>query len=275
MKSSPKPGEKPHKSQKTTRSLRPSRKGDQFWYSIFRHPVSRLLKFECFLQNLRELPKDESNHVVLDYGSGDRPYEELLLTRFGEYISADYEQANKSHTKQPDVFIDESSIQIEDESVDCVILTEVLEHIYQPKQVLGEIHRVLRPGGHLLGTVPFAIYEHEAPYDYHRYTYYCLDRMFREAGFEVVKLEYVGDLLGVFVISLVQILLFAASLTRRVLGNRIAGLLSSVLRIPEYLYYLLHKSPLKLQRLHYFKKYPVGFAFKIRKPTSGTTEPTE
>jgi SAM-dependent methyltransferase len=35
-----------------------------------------------------------------------------------------------------------------------VLCTEVLEHVPYPETALGEIHRVLRPGGTLIGSVP-------------------------------------------------------------------------------------------------------------------------
>jgi len=250
---------------KTQTSLRPRRKGGRFWYPILQHPVSRLLKFERFTNYLNSLPDDYSPDVVLDYGSGDRPYEELLLTKFAQYIAADYQQANEIHSKKPDVFIDESSIKIDDLSVDCVVLTEVLEHVYEPKKVIGEIHRVLRPGGYLVGTVPFSIYEHEAPYDFHRYTYFCLKRMFEEAGFQISKLEYVGDLCGVIAISVTHLMLFPVTLLRPFLGRRICKVLSSIVRVPEYLYFILHKSPLDTGKINYLRKYPVGFSFMVKK----------
>lgn len=41
-----------------------------------------------------------------------------------------------------------------DDSFDCVVMDNVLEHIYEPRPLLGEITRVLRPNGCLLIGVP-------------------------------------------------------------------------------------------------------------------------
>jgi len=42
----------------------------------------------------------------------------------------------------------------EDNKFDVVVMTEVLEHIYQPGLALKEAHRVLKPGGVFVGSVP-------------------------------------------------------------------------------------------------------------------------
>jgi SAM-dependent methyltransferase len=41
-----------------------------------------------------------------------------------------------------------------DESFDLVVLTEVIEHLENHRAALGEVARVLRPGGHLILTTP-------------------------------------------------------------------------------------------------------------------------
>jgi len=46
---------------------------------------------------------------------------------------------------------------VEDESVDCVLIADVLEHIcHSPKPVLQDIYRVLKPGGVCIAAVPNA-----------------------------------------------------------------------------------------------------------------------
>ncbi len=44
----------------------------------------------------------------------------------------------------------------EDESFDVIVLAEVLEHLPYPKVTFGEIQRILRPGGMLVGSIPLA-----------------------------------------------------------------------------------------------------------------------
>ena len=41
-----------------------------------------------------------------------------------------------------------------DGSLDLVVASEVIEHVIDPGRAIAEFHRVLRPGGHVLITVP-------------------------------------------------------------------------------------------------------------------------
>ena len=46
----------------------------------------------------------------------------------------------------------------------------MLEHVLEPKQVVAEIYRVLKPGGYVCAAVPFLQGFHASPHDYQRYT---------------------------------------------------------------------------------------------------------
>jgi len=70
---------------------------------------------------------------------------------------------------------------------DLVLCTEVLEHLHTPELALKELWRVLRPGGKLLLTTPFAYAIHYAPTDYWRYTRHGLERLLR--GWKVEEIR--------------------------------------------------------------------------------------
>ena len=65
---------------------------------------------------------------------------------------------------------DAHQIPLADESVDAVVIQAVLEHVLDPQQVVGEIHRVLRRGGMVYAETPFLQQVHAGPYDFTRYT---------------------------------------------------------------------------------------------------------
>ena len=72
-------------------------------------------------------------------------------------------------------------------SADSVVCSEVLEHVRDPRRVVSELARVLKPGGVMLLAVPFLYGLHSVPYDYWRFTRFGLEELVRSAGLEVVE----------------------------------------------------------------------------------------
>ena len=77
----------------------------------------------------------------------------------------------------PDVVGDAHAMPVRDCSVGSVLLSEVLEHVAEPQQVLAETRRIMRCGGVLLGSVPFSLGPHADPEDFYRYTELALRRL--------------------------------------------------------------------------------------------------
>lgn len=77
-------------------------------------------------------------------------------------------------------------------SFDSVLCTEVLEHVTDAERACREMFRVLRPGGHVIVTVPYLYPTHEASYDFRRFTHYGLRSLLERHGFEVVDLDAKG-----------------------------------------------------------------------------------
>lgn len=75
---------------------------------------------------------------------------------------------------------------------DFVLLFNVLEHVEDSANLLGESARILKKGGRLQGCVPFLVPYHADPDDYYRYTHSALKTLFAESGFKVQRLEALG-----------------------------------------------------------------------------------
>ena len=73
-----------------------------------------------------------------------------------------------------------------------ILLSDVLEHLSEPRALWREMHRVLEPGGRILLNTPFLYPIHEAPHDHHRFTEFALRRQAADAGCEVLVLEVLG-----------------------------------------------------------------------------------
>jgi SAM-dependent methyltransferase len=69
-----------------------------------------------------------------------------------------------------DMVCDGHDLPLADDAVDFVLITTVLEHVLDPKRVVEEISRVLRPGGVVVATTPFMTQVHMGAHDFHRFT---------------------------------------------------------------------------------------------------------
>ena len=65
---------------------------------------------------------------------------------------------------------DAHRLPFQDNSIDSLIYQAVLEHVQDPRRVINEAARVLKPGGYLYLEVPFLQGFHADPHDFQRYT---------------------------------------------------------------------------------------------------------
>jgi SAM-dependent methyltransferase len=75
----------------------------------------------------------------------------------------------------------------EDRSFDTIISSDVLEHLWNPVEVMKDLARVLRPGGKVILNTPFNYWVHEAPHDYFRWTRFAIEGLATRAGLQVVE----------------------------------------------------------------------------------------
>ena len=97
---------------------------------------------------------------VLDYGCGmGDPYQRRLSASVKQYVAADVSPRALSSARERGfeaLAIDPQTGQIEapDASFDGALSVEVLEHLFDPLAAARELHRVLKPGGLVIVTVP-------------------------------------------------------------------------------------------------------------------------
>lgn len=144
----------------------------------------------------------EMRGTMLDFGCGTSPYQSLFqIDRYlGLEIAAPGHPLKNTHSA---LLYSGDRIPLQDEFVDSILMTEVLEHVFNPAELLAEFHRVLRPGGSVLITCPFVWPLHEEPYDYARYTPFALKHLLQSADFEIVHMEKTGT----WFLSVAQLLL--------------------------------------------------------------------
>jgi SAM-dependent methyltransferase len=130
--------------------------------------------------------------TVLDIGCADGSIRKSL-TRISKYHGLDYPSTAKGlYGTRPEIFGDARRLPFQDRSFDTVMLLDVLEHVPDPELALNEASRVLRLGGRLLITIPFAYPLHDQPHDYQRLTEHGLARRIHQAGLQIELIQPVG-----------------------------------------------------------------------------------
>lgn len=180
-------------------------------------------------QRSKKVLRKVKNTTILDIGSGNASYKNSI-EKLNNYFSLDYPGTNKGYSVRPDVFADAHSLPFADDSVDVVLLFEVLEHVNDPSMVLNEIQRVLRPEGEFYMSVPFIYPIHDAPNDYWRFTIYGVENILFNHGLKIDQLKIHGNTLissmQLFNLGLLEV---CRDLLKR---SKLVGLVSVVFAYP-------------------------------------------
>lgn len=72
---------------------------------------------------------------------------------------------------------------------DTVLFLNVMEHIFNHQHIAGEVVRILKPGGQVIGFVPFLMWYHPDHRDFFRYTHEALQIIFERAGARNITIE--------------------------------------------------------------------------------------
>jgi SAM-dependent methyltransferase len=143
------------------------------------------------LQSIRRLAP-QLKGKLMDFGCGQKPYKSLF--NVDEYIGVDFENPGHSHANESiDVFYDGKTIPFSNESFDAIFSSEVFEHIFNLPEIIKELNRVLKVGGSILLTCPFAYCEHETPNDFARYTSFAIKSLLVQNGFEITEQIKTGN----------------------------------------------------------------------------------
>jgi len=137
-------------------------------------------------ENYEFLKKLEINGLVLDIGSGWSPF----INLFPKIISVDFLNFPSTNL----VCDISKQIPLASSSIDSVIITNLLEHIPSPSNLLSEINRIMKNEAKMYLSVPFLNAVHQPPHDYFRYTNFQLENMMKQSGFEIILFECGNDL---------------------------------------------------------------------------------
>lgn len=163
---------------------------------------SRLVA-QCMGSHYQKALQGHARGRLLDLGCGKVPLYAVYRDLVDETVCVDWR--NSLHDgKHVDYFRDlNGDLDLPGQPFDTILLSDVLEHIRRPEQLLARLHGLLRPSGKVIIGVPFFYCIHEAPYDFFRYTRFALAAMAKDCGFDLCSLdevggaiEIIGDLFG-------------------------------------------------------------------------------
>jgi ubiquinone/menaquinone biosynthesis C-methylase UbiE len=206
--------------------------------SLIRNPFSRL-PYPRFTRprNLRLfewMNAQALGKVVLNLGSGSGTFDHYLSPEI-KTIKLDIKPC-----PQVEVIADAHCLPIATGSIDIIYSIAVLEHVKKPWIVAEEIHRVLRPGGHVVVELPFLNVIHDE-HDYFRFTDKGIRSLFDECRFEPI-LEQVGSGGGSF-LSVFLWTYFQQFIPTRILRALWRDLARYIFMLLKYLDVLIDKSP--------------------------------
>ncbi|HSX17900.1 MAG TPA: class I SAM-dependent methyltransferase [Candidatus Saccharimonadales bacterium] len=155
---------------------------------------------EWLEEALKRIPKGSR---ILDAGAGELQYKrfckhlDYVSQDFGQYTGTGDDkglQMGSWDNSSLDIVSDITDIPVKSKSFDAIMCVEVFEHIPKPIDALKEFYRILKPGGQLIITTPFASLTHFAPYYfYNGYSRYFYEKLLPELGFEIVELDFNGN----------------------------------------------------------------------------------
>lgn len=147
------------------------------WKIKSKHP--HYIHYYFLIRDLKEAIQKYARGNFLDLGCGNKPYESLYNPVTDTQVGCDVIQSDRNRV---DVICLATELKFSDSQFDSILCTQVLEHVFEHDKMIQEILRVLKPGGHIILTVPFAWELHEEPYDFFRYTKHALKELFERNG---------------------------------------------------------------------------------------------
>lgn len=127
------------------------------------------------------MPEAEDSRCVL-IGTGSEPVYQELLAPYQNVFRVGIAQGG-----DVDISCDICELPILDDSVDLLMSSSVIEHVYDPEKAVQETYRVLKPGGCVYAEIPFMRAYHMFPVDYQRYTISGIERLFERHGFTTIE----------------------------------------------------------------------------------------
>ena len=141
--------------------------------------------YRLLAEKLHEAPGSRRRVLVIGGSVSGEGLESLLAAPGLELVETDVAFGPRTQ-----LICDGHALPFADGSFDAVVCQAVLEHVADPPTVVGEIHRVLAPGGLVYSEIPFMQQVHEGAHDFTRYTLTGHRRLYRR--FDCLRIGITG-----------------------------------------------------------------------------------
>ena len=141
---------------------------------------------------MAKLARQDDVHVVLDLGCGlgrTRAFFQDIRPNI-QWFGVDIPFSREAHARTEThniVTYDGLHAPFKSSGFDLIYTRQVMEHVRYPEPLLAEVQRLLRPGGHFIGST-----SHLEPYhsrSYWNYTPWGFCRLLETAGFQVQEIR--------------------------------------------------------------------------------------
>ena len=137
--------------------------------------------------------------ITLEVCIGGSYLKDRYINSIENGVTSDYDIRAKV-----DIRCDGQSYPFKENLFDTIICIDVIEHIPNPQQMIGELVRVLNPEGVLILSAPFFFYLHESPNVFSRFSKFGLINLFRSIKMNIIDLKSTGGIiatLGILITS--------------------------------------------------------------------------
>jgi SAM-dependent methyltransferase len=122
------------------------------------------------------------NGLCLDLGAGLCSFRRQVQDLGYTWIGLDTDKISNALTVQGDAYC----LPFDDNIFDAVLVNHIVEHLSHPWKMFEEIHRILKPGGYVFGSVSFLEPFHKS---YYHVSHWGLNQMLGDAKFSLLKIK--------------------------------------------------------------------------------------
>ncbi|MDO8509458.1 MAG: methyltransferase domain-containing protein [Nanoarchaeota archaeon] len=146
--------------------------------------LSRITLDKKLIPVLKE--KASGKYAVLDIGAKKSPYKNYFKYKDYSILDINNDHGNVDYVE------DLHKTKLKSNKFNYIIMTEVLEHLYNPQKAVNQVHRICKKDGVVIATTRFIYPYHDVPFDYYRFTEYGLRSLFQ--NFKSVEIITHGNL---------------------------------------------------------------------------------